>query len=540
MGQSIPYQSIKSDITRVAIGIAMMIDYLDSDFQSVSLTDIPPDEDTRYMISRQDSDEYGGKVGNRHGQLEQNTLQLVMAEFHAVDANGFIKGKYMEIWKSFDYSSLPVQNQIEVLRNLSEIIQFREEDIAQHAHQRGTHAAKLRKSHEEMKNNFIQVKEKVLQAIKQNEEFMATDADGFQEVETLKCDRLLAKLEVVKKERALRVWNLKKDGKRPSAAFQSRGGKLAEKIEMMKSEEKCSNARATLVKYQKERDRELYEQNVKDTRKSSSSSLGRSQSYNGRPKQQSNNHSNNYNNNYNYSGNRNSGYTQNNDSSNYHANPNNSRTTTSKATCNNNPYVSDGSDDIPSGESYFLQNSVKNLARKGIDMSQAEKDVLRKLVAVKPEYTEILRNYGLDANNLDSPPAPPSTIGNRKPPYSNSNNNITTTSNYSYDYGGSSDMNDNEIKLSSANLKNHNNIQQVPLHHYYHPPFPPQLYEDYAISMMTPQFNSSSYIRSSPSVVSSSSGTRSGSEWDHFRSNVWQGGTRVEMSRQYKQWKENH
>ena len=32
-------------------------------------------------------------------------------------------------------------------------------------------------------------------------------------------------------------------------------------------------------------------------------------------------------------------------------------------------------------------------------------------------------------------------------------------------------------------------------------------------------------------------GSRSGSDWDHFRSNVWQGGSRSDMSAAYKDWK---
>jgi hypothetical protein len=52
-------------------------------------------------------------------------------------------------------------------------------------------------------------------------------------------------------------------------------------------------------------------------------------------------------------------------------------------------------------------------------------------------------------------------------------------------------------------------------------------------------FPSYSVRPSSPSgsVASSMGGTRGGSSWDHFRSNVWTGGSRAEMSAAYKEWK---
>eukprot|EP01038_Epipyxis_sp_PR26KG_P008657 gene8657-11700_t len=58
-----------------------------------------------------------------------------------------------------------------------------------------------------------------------------------------------------------------------------------------------------------------------------------------------------------------------------------------------------------------------------------------------------------------------------------------------------------------------------------------------------PNFDLSNYnnIMSSNHLISSSStttGTRATSDWDYFRSNVWAGGTKAEMSAQYNKWKQ--
>lgn len=61
---------------------------------------------------------------------------------------------------------------------------------------------------------------------------------------------------------------------------------------------------------------------------------------------------------------------------------------------------------------------------------------------------------------------------------------------------------------------------------------------DRGISSFSYNIGHSSSSSSSVSVNSSiGSGTRAGSSWDHFRSNVWTGGSRAEMSRAYQAWK---
>eukprot|EP01040_Poterioochromonas_malhamensis_P012941 gene12941-14181_t len=65
---------------------------------------------------------------------------------------------------------------------------------------------------------------------------------------------------------------------------------------------------------------------------------------------------------------------------------------------------------------WILRRSVKNIARKGNQMSIEEKESLKMIVDSEPKYREVLRNYGLDINNLDRGPAHPSTITNSSPP----------------------------------------------------------------------------------------------------------------------------